>query len=165
MRKQRGRRGFTIVELCVVMAVAAIVATMVVTSVILFTRHHDRITQERSSITEITETENTVTSWLRTYDNASHVISVDATGTKLIASSTTGKPVSTLKFNKNGKTINIDDGEATVRFKSISKMYFEQTADGKIIKIITVYGADDDEQILLLPLFTGVARDRIVTGR
>ena len=200
-KKENGKKGFTLTELCAVMAITAIVGTMVVSCIMFFTNQNKQITSEASLIQEMTLCQSAINKWLKTYDNSEHeILPADNSGTPLVddrgeqlpgakptqliavelgAGGARGATASTLKFADS--TVTYDGSAHTEKCKSITGMAFdfktvldededgaEYAASARIIKATVssklAYKADQ-KRTLLFPLFSGVTRERSVTGR
>lgn len=75
-RKKRTRRGVTLAELCVVMAVIAIVSTMVVSFTVLMQARTSLIAADRDTIADIGSVESALDRFIRTYDSDEYTLSV-----------------------------------------------------------------------------------------
>lgn len=75
-RKKRTTRGVTLAELCVVMAVIAIVSTMVVSFTVLMQARTSLIAADRDTIADIGSVESALDRFIRTYDSDEYTLSV-----------------------------------------------------------------------------------------
>ena len=172
----RNKRGFTLVELCIVMAVVAIVGTMVVTSTIFFTKQGNDIRADAAFISEVTAIQKSVNDWIKKYDSKSYSIAIENDGHTLSATKldTNGHPVTptvknTLVYDGEKLTENTDVkiGE----FSNVSGINFELSdeslANSNYIKVSVTAkdGVNSQTQTLLFAVFSGVVRDRSVTER
>lgn len=166
-RKLKQRAGFTLVELCVVMAVAAIVGTMVMTSVIFFNKQQTEITREAKTITETTMVQNAVNTWLKKYDSSSFTIALS--NSQLVASNSSGN-VGTLSFANHkimdGTNAATEDLEyiQSVSFNRPSYTKDSTSIPDRVVNVTITY-TNDTQQKLLFSLFSAVTRERKVEGR
>ena len=75
-RKKRTTRGVTLAELCIVMAVIAIVSTMVVSFTVLMQARTSLIAADRDTIADIGSVESALDRFIRTYDSDEYTLSV-----------------------------------------------------------------------------------------
>ncbi len=152
------KHGFTLTELCVVMAIAAIVGTMTTTCIIYFWGQKREITSQAKTISEISTAKSAVNDWLRVYDTADYEIIEHNSGKGLIAQKNNENHL--VLFDK--KTVTADGGSKTDEFESITNLYFNIRESEKTVKVTVVYGKNDEEQVILLPLFSDVTRERVI---
>lgn len=152
------KNGFTLTELCVVMAIAAIVGAMTTTYIIFFSSQKREITSQAATISEISTAKSTVNDWLRVYDTSGYEITEHNSGKGLIAQK--NDETHSIMFDK--KTVTVDGVSKTNEFESITNLYFDIRVSEKTVKVTVVYGKKDEEQVLLLPLFSGVTRERVI---
>lgn len=81
-RKKRTTRGVTLAELCVVMAVIAIVSTMVVSFTVLMQARTSLIAADRDTIADIGSVESALDRFIRTYDSDEYTLSVTSPESK-----------------------------------------------------------------------------------
>lgn len=171
------KKGFTMVELCIVIAIAAIVATMITTTVILTSGQKEGIQREAAFISEVTDIQIRTNTWLKKYDNTNHTLSVverDGIST-LIATDDTTHAESTLTFSDASLK---DDGEAMNSYKNVVRIDFElskgidENNPEASVVVLTVIGqkgsgsvVTEQNQTLLFPLFSDLTRQRIVDGK
>lgn len=75
-RKKRTTRGVTLAELCIVMAVIAIVSTMVVSFTVLMQARTSLIAADRDTIADIGSVESALDRFIRAYDSDEYTLSV-----------------------------------------------------------------------------------------
>lgn len=75
-RKKRTTRGVTLAELCIVMAVIAIVSTMVVSFTVLMQARTSLIAADRDTIADIGSVESALDRFIRTYDSDEYTLSL-----------------------------------------------------------------------------------------
>lgn len=148
-RRKRNTRGVTLAELCIVMAVIAIVSTMVVSFTVLMQARTRVIAADRDTVSDLGTVESALDRFIRTYDSDEYtLVQGDPiwTSPENPASSTTldkytsiavlkdGKVTAKLKLSTDPKTkevnaIVITDGEGkaeiTYLLNSVTKMTFE----------------------------------------
>ena len=171
MKKRLNRKGFTLTELCIVMAVAAIVGTMITSTVMFVSQQSNDIQSEASFIFEVTDIQNKVNDWLKKYDNAGYEINHKNSQTALEAKK--GGSVSTLTFSGDG--ITVDGTKVSEDYANISGIVFEvvvdKNAEGVVegrnvqIKVTAKKGNGTETQTLLFPLFSDKLRERSVMGK
>ena len=81
-RKKRTTRGVTLAELCVVMAVIAIVSTMVVSFTVLMQARTSLIAADRDTIADIGSVESALDRFIRAYDSDEYTLSVTSPESK-----------------------------------------------------------------------------------
>ena len=147
-RRKRNTRGVTLAELCIVMAVIAIVSTMVVSFTVLMQARTRVIAADRNTVSDLGTVESALDRFIRTYDSDEYTIvqsdpiwasdnpvlyTLDAKYTS-ISVLKDGKVTAKLKLSIDPETkevnaIVITDGndkaEITYLLNSITKMTFE----------------------------------------
>lgn len=174
MKLLKSRKGFTLVELCVVMAITALVGTMVVSFLMISNGQHAKIVKEAQYISDITDVQKTVDGWLKKYDSSSYnfVISAD---TKTISAQkkSDSSTVSSL-YLSDRKIVENCGGlkEKTDTLQNIKGLTFQRptyTKDTATVKEqlirVTIKCDDDSTQTLLFPLFSDITRQRKVENR
>ena len=178
---KRSKRGFTLTELCIVIAVAAIVGIMITTTVILTSTQKEDIQTEAAFIKEVTDIQMKVNEWLKKYDNTDYEIAPN-----------TEKSLLTAKNVKTGETNDLTfldgslyaEGEVIGTYKNVRGIEFDtsggvhdlgeeysptQEASVVILYVTAQKGSGASsvprEQNLLFPLFAALTRDRIVDGK
>lgn len=147
-RRKRNTRGVTLAELCIVMAVIAIVSTMVVSFTVLMQARTRVIAADRDTVSDLGTVESALDRFIRTYDSDEYaIVQDDPIGTsdnpvlyKLDTKYTSisvlkkGTTIAKLKLSIDPETkevnaIVITDGndkaEITYLLNSITKMTFE----------------------------------------
>ncbi len=169
-RQIKNKKGFTLAELCVVMFISGIVGTMVVSSMLFFTKQQNEIVSEASQISELKDTQKIINDWLRNYDNNNFVISCSEDSTALIVKSG-GAEQSRIVF-ENSAVTEVKGAEHSAKsdkFKNISRISFSLSQDSKTnmlkVTVITKAGQKEESHLLLFALFSGLKRDRQVTGK
>lgn len=147
-RRKRNTRGVTLAELCIVMAVIAIVSTMVVSFTVLMQARTRVIAADRDTVSDLGTVESALDRFIRAYDSDEYTIvqsdpiwasdnpvlyTLDAKYTS-ISVLKDGKVTAKLKLSTDPKTekvnaIVITDGddkaEITYLLNSVTKMTFE----------------------------------------
>ena len=184
MKHILNRKGFTLVEISTVMAVAIIVAVMITSTVLISSKQKDDIQSEASFIAEVTDVQIKITSWINKYDN------VNSTLTVIESTGADGNPVYSLKAVKTlddnkteTETLSFSDSALTAnetpltsQYKNIKGLSFEILEESeeeyvikKVLKVTITSGnntgSDKQMQKLLFPLFSGKTRERNVTGK
>ena len=137
--KKRTTRGVTLAELCVVMAVIAIVSTMVVSFTVLMQARTSLIAADRDTIADIGSVESALDRFIRTYDSDEYTLSVTSPESKdaLTVSKGENKVASLMiSLDPEGDTaekIVITDpaGEITASYSlhMVTKLEFEIVSD------------------------------------
>lgn len=130
-RRKRNTRGVTLAELCIVMAVIAIVSTMVVSFTVLMQARTRVIAADRDTVSDLGTVESALDRFIRTYDSDEYTILPEQGS---LSVSKGDNPVATLKLSTDPDTkevnaIVITDGagkaEITYLLNSVTKMTFE----------------------------------------
>lgn len=130
-RRKRNTRGVTLAELCIVMAVIAIVSTMVVSFTVLMQARTRVIAADRDTVSDLGTVESALDRFIRTYDSDEYAI-LPKQGSLSVSKG--GNIVATLKLSTDPDTekvnaIVITDGndkaEITYLLNSVTKMTFE----------------------------------------
>lgn len=159
------RKGFTLVELCVVIAIIGIVGTMVTTTAIFLSDQNNSIQAEASFISDVTDLQSKINDWIKTYDIDSYIIYANPTGTQLVAEQD-GTPVSRLSFSEQCLLDNSTKISNTLA--NVSAVSFTLSENNTGVVQVTVSckkGYDLENQVLLFPLFSRQLRNRSVSGR
>ncbi len=160
----KGKRGFTLTELCVALAVAAIIGAMVVTTITLYSEQTMKIKLQGSFIEEVSDVQKVVDAWVKRNDSAQTMISASADGDKLKAGT---KAEKTLTFS--GGTIKEDGKDISKKYNDIADISFSVSeGNEKLIKITVKAKKDmekEEKQVLLIPFFSSKTMQRSVTGR
>ncbi len=155
------RDGFTLAELSVVMAVSAIIGTMVVTFMMFATRQQAEITKEAKCIGEITEVQKSVNTWLKKYDNENHTITSPG-NTKLVATTTASVKAGEITFSN--KKIKVDSTAVSEELENITSVAFYVLSGKNAIRVRVSYG-NNETQDLIFSQFSNVTRIRRVENR
>lgn len=155
------KSGFTLVELCIVMAISAIVGTMLVTFMIYASGQQAKIAKESRCISEITKVQKTVNAWIKKYDSENYTITSPGNN-KLIAKTTTGTQAGVISFNN--KKITVDNHAVTEELENISSIAFF-VLDGKNALKVTIRYAKNEKQDLIFSMFSKTTRNRRVENR
>lgn len=130
-RRKRSTRGVTLAELCIVMAVIAIVSTMVVSFTVLMQARTRVIAADRDTVSDLGTVESALDRFIRTYDSDEYTILPEQGSLSVLKG---GNTVATLKLSTDPETekvnaIVITDGddkaEITYLLNSVTKMTFE----------------------------------------
>ncbi|MCQ2478873.1 MAG: type II secretion system GspH family protein, partial [Clostridia bacterium] len=130
-------KGFTLTELCVTMAIVAIIGTMIVTCVLFFAKQNNDITKNASFIDDVTGIQQFTDGWLKRYDNDNH---------EKIALVSGGKGLSTKKLNDTkalklvfeDNTLKDTDTGESKKFKSVESVTFAFSPENERIVRVTV---------------------------
>ena len=119
-----GKKGMTLAELCVGIALLAIVVTMTLTFSQLNREHLRQAEENDALMTDLTTFEERITLWLREYDNAKYNIEVKENGTKLVM----------YGYNATNKNYDVYSSDFYLDSDGKIKMHdFYLDSDGKII--------------------------------
>lgn len=130
-RRKRNTRGVTLAELCIVMAVIAIVSTMVVSFTVLMQARTRVIAADRDTVSDLGTVESALDRFIRAYDSDEYTILPEQGSLSVLKG---GNAVATLKLSIDPETekvnaIVITDGEdkaeITYLLNSVTKMTFE----------------------------------------
>lgn len=154
------KSGFTLVELCVVMAISAIVGTMLVTFMIYASGQQAKIAKESKCISEITKVQKTVNAWIKKYDSENYTIT--SPGNNKFIATANGTQAGVISFNS--KKIAVDNHAATEEFENISSIAFF-VLDGKNALKVTIRYAKNEKQDLIFSMFSKTTRNRRVENR
>lgn len=114
-RRKRNTRGVTLAELCIVMAVIAIVSTMVVSFTVLMQARTRVIAADRDTVSDLGTVESALDRFIRAYDSDEYTIFPEQGSLSVLKG---GNAVATLKLSTDpdGKVnaIVITDGEDNV---------------------------------------------------
>lgn len=105
-RRKRNTRGVTLAELCIVMAVIAIVSTMVVSFTVLMQARTRVIAADRDTVSDLGTVESALDRFIRTYDSDEYtIVQSDPiwTSPENPASSTTLDKYTSIAVLKDGK--------------------------------------------------------------
>ena len=173
------RKGFTVTELTIAMAIAAIVGVMITTTLALTTTQKKTILDGAEFISEVTDIQIRVNEWLKKYDNISSVITTAESGGSIKVYRESAL-VGTLSFANGALTA--DGSSISKTYTTVTSLTFEvaeqipSETPGEAIMdslvIVNVHaekGAGENiatmEQTLIYPLFSGKTRNRIVPGK
>ena len=137
------RRGFTLVELSVVMAVMVILAGMVVSFSVLMRGHAEDISAQNEFSTDVSAAEKAITTWLSEKDVKDAVFKVENGSFSVLAEKIT--------FNPNAHALVLGDKVVSELF-SIEGVVFE--TNGTLIKWTirrTVDGAQETRSFVFYP--------------
>lgn len=134
-RKKRTNRGVTLAELCIVMAVIAIVSTMVVSFTVLMQARTRIIAAERDIVSDIGMVETALDTFIRKYDSDTYTLSVkkgeDGTPASLSVKSGSTEIALTLSTDPETEKVNsieiTENGTATssLPLHTVTKLEFE----------------------------------------
>lgn len=115
-RRKRNTRGVTLAELCIVMAVIAIVSTMVVSFTVLMQARTRVIAADRDTVSDLGTVESALDRFIRTYDSDEYTILPEQGSLSVLKG---GNAVATLKLSIDPETekvnaIVITDGKDNV---------------------------------------------------
>ncbi len=178
----KNRKGFTLTELCIVIAISAIVGVMITTTVVLTSTQKEDIQTEAAFIREVTDIQIKVTEWLRKYDNTDYAIEpmTDEDDNTYLAvkeldakGNVTENVKGTLKFTDGAL---VEDYTKAIKCRNVKNVVFQidkGTSDeggigASVVKLTVTaqkgVGNETMKQTLLFPLFSAITRNRIVDG-
>ena len=165
------KKGFTLVELCIVLAIAAIVGTMITGAILFVSNQNSDIQKDADFIGDVTDIQKTVNDWLKQYDTAKYTITHTSGFRSLEAKNASGSCI--LSFSDN--TLKSDDIAISKKYGNVSGVSFQiiedKAADGSLegkviqIKVTAKKGSGEEYQTLLFPVFSDKTRSRSVTGK
>ena len=149
----RNKKGFTLVELTITLAVTAIVVSMVCGFIIVYQNQSLRVGQNKEAVSDITLFRRTLNEWITEYDNISNTIS--ANGGRLICGADSIEFASDqLIWKKNGSEYR------TYSFNVMSNCVFEIKNGMVYCKTV----CNDKSVDLMFNVFSMTGRDRYSTG-
>ena len=163
--KLHNKKGFTLTELCVVMAILAIVGTMVVTFMIFMSNQQAKLTRKASRISNISQTQKVINEWIRSYDTNEYQIQPSPDTKKLVVYQGSTE-IATLYFSDG--SIYHSGAKKTDKLNDISDITFSKTSSvsQKLIQAkVSFKETSEKEQILLFAIYSGISRDRSVIAR
>lgn len=169
--KLKGKKGFTLVELCVVMAVAAIVGTMITTTVLFLSKQNNDIQKDSAFISEVTDVQQRINDWVKKYDGTGYEITSNTGMTELTAKK--GSSESKLTFSES--TIKVDGASVSNKYKNVSgislQVIVDKSASGNVegeivqVRVTAKKNKGSETETLLFPIFADKTRERSVTGK
>lgn len=154
--EKRRRKGFSLVELCIVIAVLAVVTVLTTTFIILMSNRTKLATQKNDVLTDLYNTELAMQRWIRHYDNADYVFKVGGGQKTLTAVGQAGSRDANKTFSiglaEDGKTIKCDGmSDWTVRYIRSFEFKFQVSTESKssgryIIECIVRYEDPTNEE-------------------
>lgn len=168
----KSKKGFTLLEICIVLGVVAIIGSMLVTTFIFVARQNDDIKRDANFINDVTDVQKKVYDWIRVHDSAGYEITHQSGMKAFVAEK--GSEVSTISFSND--SIIIDGTAQKEKYTNISAINFqivEDIIDGKAdskLAQVTVTAkkgttGGTETQKLLFPIFSDKTRERSVTGK
>ena len=112
-RRKRNTRGVTLAELCIVMAVIAIVSTMVVSFTVLMQARTRVIAADRDTVSDLGTVESALDRFIRTYDSDEYTI----VQSDLISTADWEHPASSQTLDKYTAISVWKDGAITAKLK------------------------------------------------
>lgn len=112
-RRKRNTRGVTLAELCIVMAVIAIVSTMVVSFTVLMQARTRVIAADRDTVSDLGTVESALDRFIRTYDSDEYTI----VQSDLISTADWEHPASSKTLDKYTAISVLKDGKVTAKLK------------------------------------------------
>lgn len=112
-RRKRNTRGVTLAELCIVMAVIAIVSTMVVSFTVLMQARTRVIAADRDTVSDLGTVESALDRFIRAYDSDEYAI----VQSDLIITSDWEHPASSQTLDKYTSIAVLKDGKVTAKLK------------------------------------------------
>ena len=128
-RRKRNTRGVTLAELCIVMAVIAIVSTMVVSFTVLMQARTRVIAADRDTVSDLGTVESALDTFIRRYDSDKNTLSSGENSSALLLNNTFALKLSTDEETGEVDAIVITDdkGNATTSLPlhTVTKLEFE----------------------------------------
>jgi len=177
----KNKKGFTLVELCVVIALTSIIVTMICSFISIY-RLLLRNPQDRVDyINEINRAQLTVSSWVSRYDSKYYTISIADGGCGLNAnpngSAPSGSNLQSDSISFSNKVLTNGNANTTTKFSVVSTMSFSYAVD-KVVQedntvvestnpaliICHVTNGEDDGQKLIFGLKSQTSVNRYSAG-
>lgn len=139
LHKIKSKRGFTLVELCVVIAITAIVVSMTVLFTTLMSKRVSQSNIHNEVITSISDMETGIKNWITHYDNTDYRIEIGSGQSSLEAWDTKGTEntgddtcAAKLYISDDGKKL-ICQGASDFSIKHIRSVKFAKSGNKNII--------------------------------
>lgn len=139
-RRKRNTRGVTLAELCIVMAVIAIVSTMVVSFTVLMQARTRVIAADRDTVSDLGTVESALDRFIRTYDSDEYTI----VQSDLISTADWEHPASSQTVDKYTSIAVLKDGKVTAKLKLSTDPETEK------VNAIVITDGDDKAEITYL---------------
>lgn len=159
-----GKRGVTLVEMCIVLALIMIIGTMVASFCILTNNYSHTVSSDRDAVESIAMLEDALSKWISAFDRKGYTISISSDNLCLTASSDSGDTEKYIFEIKDGK-INgsLPDGRAiNYSAPAIESASFENAETGKIIACnitcILKKGGDETQTPMTLLRYCRIAK-------
>ena len=167
----RNKKGFTLVELCIVLALISIVVTMATTFIATYRHQVIRVTGDRDTINDLSQIQRITREWIAYYDDYnSDIDAIDSEGGFSKLKTSGGAQLYYDPAAK--KLIWADDSNSinnTYSFSELEGLHFssvknsgssEDGSDARTKLIICDADIGDSSQKLLFTVFTGIQRFR-----
>ncbi len=119
------KKGVTLVELCVVMALIAIIGSSVVTFSALVKRRTDASSQNGAVLEDLSNVEMTLKQWIMHFDNADYTFELEDGGEAIVAKSAKdGSSASRISLNED-KTMLVSENRVSLEVSRLLGMKFE----------------------------------------
>lgn len=132
-RRKRNTRGVTLAELCIVMAVIAIVSTMVVSFTVLMQARTRVIAADRDTVSDLGTVESALDRFIRAYDSDEYTLSLY----DRITTTDWEHPASSQTVDKYTSIAVLKDENVTAKLK------LSTDPDGKVNAIVITDGSDN----------------------
>ncbi len=153
MRKLHSKKGFTLIELTIVIAVLAIIVSMATAFIVSFSRANSNLQDNKTVMNDLAEIRSSIKKWIFCYDNAETTITTD--GTTLISSSSASGTNEWKVFGDNIVS-QLNGKETVTKLTGGSACSFE--IKDNLLFCTVKYGTS--EQKLAFALFTNSKRSR-----
>ena len=154
-------RGFTLVELCIVIAITAIVVVLCCTFIISYNGSVNKVKAYKEYMNEISTAKMAVTNWINAHDSAYYSIAENASTKGLSAAYKDNSTKNGSISFTNGVLACAGNNVSTTSFRIVNKIEFG--IDGALL--LCTIGADGQEDVpLAFPLFSKTERDRYASS-
>ncbi len=159
-----GKRGVTLVEMCIVLALIMIISAMVASFCVLTNNYSHTVSSDRDAVESIAMLEDALSKWISAFDRKDYTILISSDGLCLTASS--GNADDTKKYTfeiTDGKIKGDLPGGRAVDYSApaIESASFEKSTTDKIISCNIMYtvknGADKTQVPMTLLRYCRVA--------
>ena len=167
-KRLKQKKGATLAELCVVMALVAIIGTSIVSFSALVQRRTNTSVQNGAVLEDLTNVEMSLKQWISHFDNANYTFEITDGGQSVTAKSNIdGTAASKISLNAD-KTMLISDGMVSLQVTMLKGLRFEKIVSGRtgrsMIRCTAQYhtaGSDDVKNAWLM--FTTHAQGATLT--
>lgn len=168
-----GKRGVTLVEMCIVLALIMIIGTMVTSFCILTNNYSHTVSSDRDAVESIAMLEDALSKWISAFDLDDYTISISSDGSHLEARKTdvADAEYTGYKFEiKDGKINGSLPGDRNINYSvpSIESASFEKNETYKIISCDITYilknGGNETKTQMTLLRYCRVAAINVETN-